>query len=76
MKPDVHKGNLMLVLLLKQRFWRIMEGTDSDRAIFIPLDMEYVSIFGDVESSASVLFLDDCVPHFTITNITDFKNFL
>jgi hypothetical protein len=51
-----------------------MEGTESDRATFLPLDMEYVRsfLFGGVESSASVLFLDGCVPHFTITNITVF----
>jgi hypothetical protein len=74
MKPEFRKGHFMLVLLLKQRFWRIMEGTVSDRAKFVPLKMEYVRsfLFGDVESSASVLFLDGCVPHFTITNITVF----
>jgi hypothetical protein len=74
MKPEVCKGNLMLVLLLKQRFWRIMEGTESDRTKFVPLDMEYVRsfLFGDVKFLASILILDDCVPHFTITNITVF----
>jgi len=52
-----------------------MEGTESaDRAKFFPHAAEYVRsfVFDDVESSASVLFVDDCVLHFTITNLTGF----
>lgn len=55
-----------------------MEGTESaDRAKFFPHAAEYVRsfVFDDVESSASVLFLDDCVPHFTIINLTGFLYF-
>jgi len=51
-----------------------MEGTESDGAKFVPLAMEYVRSFpfDDTQSSASVLFLGGCAPHFTITTLTGF----
>ena len=52
----------------------IMESTESDRAKFVPFPLGYVRsfLFGDVESTASVLSIYVCVPNFTITNLTVF----
>jgi hypothetical protein len=45
-----------------------MEGKASERVKFVPHALEYVRSFpfGDVDSSAYVLFFDGCAPHFAI----------